>query len=96
MRYEAGTSSPAVSPTYHVRSGTIAAHRGQLPEAVFAQNPSRLAERMGFEPTKGLPPYALSRGGIRFRNYNENRAIALDLAGIPHLSPVSGYSQVPA
>lgn len=95
MPYEAGTSSPAASPSFHVRSATIAAHRGQLEIGRTVQKRPPLAERMGFEPTIGFPLYALSRGGIRFDKSSRNRDKALNRASIPHLSPVLRYSQVP-
>lgn len=93
MQYEAGTPSPRFSPTFHVRSATIAAHRGQLAGSLFAQNRRKMAERMRFELTIGFPLYALSRGDLRSRKHHGYRVKALIRQRFPQFSPVFGYSQ---
>lgn len=78
---------PQFSPTFHVRSATIAAHRGQLEGWVSVQKRQQLAERMGFEPTIRFPLYALSRGDLRFFQGLQRNGFRELRGAFPQFSP---------
>lgn len=78
---------PQMSPTFHVCSATIAAHRGQSGVRDFSQKRLKMAERMGFEPTIRFPLYALSRGDLRFWQALCRNALRVSRRAIPQFSP---------